>query len=276
MRMLLFFCLTLLPLAADYPPQIAGARVETYAEVGEEALQVWIIGEKVEGQAKPAVVLFFGGGWRFGSPDSLKRHARFLARRGMICLLADYRVWDRQRAKVADGVTDAKAAIAWTRQHAGRLGIDPQRIAAGGASAGGHLAACAALVPGFGHDEAPNALLLFNAPLVLAPFADEDFGLLQRLTKNWLGAEPDAVSPIHHLSRRAPPTWMAHGSADAIVPIATARTFQREMEKWGASCQLFEAEEMPHAFHYRDPWFSKVMAGAEEFFRELGWLESQE
>lgn len=275
----LFWLLALsLPLCAAYPPQIKDARVETYAEVEDVALRVWIVGESEEGVKKPAVVFFFGGSWRFGSPDSLQRHARYLAGKGMICLLADYRVLNRNPIKIADCVADAKAAMAWTRRNAERLGIDPGRIAAGGASAGGHLAACTALSPaGKGQEDGdevrPNALLLFNPPLVMAPFEGETFAFTNRFDDRFFGAEAETLSPIHHLSKAAPPTWITHGSLDALVPIATAKAFADEMKKLGVQCELLEAPRMPHAFHYRDPWFTKTMFGAEMFLRGLGWLK---
>ena len=258
---------------AAYPPVIEDAQVETYDEVEGAELKVWIVGEKIAEEAKPAVVLFFGGGWRFGSPDSLLRHARYLAGKGMICLLPDYRVANRQGAKIADCVTDAKAAVAWTRANAERLGVDPERIAAGGASAGGHIAACSALVPGLGNEERPNALVLFNPALILAPFNGNDFGVKYRLTAEFVGVEPKAVSPIHHLSADSPPTWIGHGTKDSLIPIETARAFRDEMKKEGGTCVFMEAEGMPHAFHYRDPWFTKSMENIEKFFQGLGWLE---
>ena len=194
----------------------------------------------------------------------------------MICLLPDYRVANRQGAKIVDCVTDAKAAVAWTRANAERLGVDPDRIAAGGASAGGHIAACAALVSGFGNDEKPNALVLFNPVLILAPFKGNDFGVKYRLTAEMVGADPEALSPIHHLSADAPPTWIGHGSKDALVPIATSLAFRDEMKKEGRDCVVMVAEGRPHAFHYNDPWFTKSMQSIEDFLQKLGWLDKNE
>ena len=276
LRSIAIFFSLMLPLWSKYPPEIPDARVETYREVDEVKLKVWILGEILEEEAKPAVVLFFGGGWRFGSPDSLVRHARYLAEKGMICLLADYRVADRQESTIADCVSDAGAAVAWTRENAERLGIDPKKIAAGGASAGGHIAACAALLPDFAPEAKPNALLLFNPALVLAPFEEVNLGMPQHLSEEWLGAERQALSPIHHLSKQAPPTWITHGNRDKIVPVESAEAFRDEMREKGAVCELLVAASMPHAFHYRDPWFTKVMVSATGFLEELGWLPKEE
>ncbi len=276
MKLVVYFLfLLVLPGWSKYPPEIRGARVETYREIDDIALKVWIVGEKKENEAKPAIVLFFGGAWSFGSPDNLLRHARYLSQRGMICLLADYRVANRHGVKIADCVEDGKAAVAWTRKNADRLGIDSSKIAAGGASAGGHLAACSAFVPGFGNEERPDALLLFNPALILSPFKGEDFGYDKRLSAGMVGADPEAISPIHHLTEKAPPTWITHGDLDTIVPIKMVKTFRDEMKERGAICELLVAGFMPHAFHYRDPWFTKVMSGAERFFESLGWLRRE-
>lgn len=275
LRILILALFLSLPLKASYPPEIEEAQVETYRSIGELDLKVWILGQGDQAKPKPAVVLFFGGGWRFGSPTDLLRHARFLADRGLVCLLADYRVANRHGTRIADCVVDAKAAVAWTRQNAARLGIDPQRIGAGGASAGGHLAACAALVPGFGSEEKPNALMLFNPVLIMSPFEGEDFGVKQRLTAQIAGAEPESLSPMHHVDGKAPPTWIAHGTLDGLVPIKTAKAFRDHMKAQGAICELLEAALMPHAFHYHDPWFTKTMASAEGFFTGLGWMQKR-
>ena len=259
-----------------YPPKIEEAKVETYREVGKLELKVWILGEKEENRPKPGVVFFFGGGWRFGSPDSLLNHARFLVQKGMVCVLADYRVANRHGTTIADCVADAKAALSWTRNNASRLGIDSEKIAAGGASAGGHLAACLALVDGYGRAKKPDALLLFNPALVLAPFEGQTFGYQKPIREEFAGVEPRVLSPIHHLDGELPPTWIAHGQRDRVVPIATVRAFRDEAKGGGRSCELLEVSNVGHAFHYNNPWFLHVMTGAESFLEKLGWLNESE
>ena len=132
-----------------YPPVLPGTKAETYRQVGSTELKVWIFepADKAT-QPRPAIVFFFGGGWTGGTPAQFEPQSRHLASRGMIALVADYRVKSRQDAKPADCVADAKACVRWVRANAGRLGIDPTRLAVGGGSAGGHLAAAVATLPG--------------------------------------------------------------------------------------------------------------------------------
>ena len=168
--------------AGGYPPDIEGTKSETYRKVGGAELKVWIF-EPAAKPTKPlpAIVFFFGGGWVGGSPTQFEPQSRHLAGRGMIAIVADYRVKTRQNAKPADCVSDAKACVRWVRANAARLGIDPQRIAVGGGSAGGHLAASTATLPGLDTPEddksiscLPDALVLYNPGTVMAPFPGLD------------------------------------------------------------------------------------------------------
>ena len=135
--------------AGGYPPTIEGTKSETYRKVGDTELKVWIFDsrQKMTERPLPAIVFFFGGGWTGGSPTQFEPQSRHLAARGMVAIVADYRVKTRQDAKPADCVSDAKACVRWVRANASRLGIEPERIAVGGGSAGGHLAASTATVP---------------------------------------------------------------------------------------------------------------------------------
>lgn len=114
-----------LPIAPD------GIRVRLYAPAAEAAL--------------PILVYFHGGGWVLGSPDNVDPLCRTLANRAR-CLVAsvDYRL--APEFKFPRPAEDAYAATDWIVRHATKLGGDPQRIAVGGDSAGGNLAAVTALM----------------------------------------------------------------------------------------------------------------------------------
>lgn len=268
----------------DYPPRIEGARVETYKTVGETKLNVWIFGpQAAPDAARPAIVFFFGGGWRAGSPQQFEPQCRHLAERGMVAITADYRVASRHGAKPVDCLADARSAIRWVRTNAARLGVDPGRIAAAGGSAGGHLAGGTAFIEAFddpaedrGVSAAPNALVLFNPALVLAPLPGLDLaGFGTRVPADRLGTDPRKLSPAHHVRPGGPPTIIFHGDADETVPIATAEAFAAAMRQAGNRCELVASEGQPHGFFNREPWRSKTLAETDAFLASLGWIATE-
>jgi acetyl esterase len=272
----LLLCLLTAPLfaAPDYPPTFKNARIETYRKVGSTELQLWIFGESDPKVPKPAIVFFFGGGWNSGSPAQFEDQARHFAKRGMIAITADYRVRNRHGVQVVECVKDAKAAIAWVRENAGRLGIDPNKIAASGGSAGGHLAATTGTVSGFGSDERPNAMILFNPACTLAPIAGwQPQGAGAGLTTERLGAEAQAISPAHHIGPYTPPTLILHGTADTTVPYASVVAFESMMKKAVRPCKLVGYEGQGHGFFNRGEYYPKALAEADKFLVELGWLK---
>ena len=143
-------------------------------------------------------MFFFGGGWANRNPTRFEPFARHVAGVGRVAVCADYRVSSRHKTTPADAVRDAKSAVRYAREHATGWGADPNRVVA----AGGHLAACAALVPGFRDgtgakdaDAAPNAMVLFN------PVVDTSAAGLGG-AKRGDGLKP--ISPPHHVRHDGP------------------------------------------------------------------------
>ncbi|NBV55811.1 MAG: alpha/beta hydrolase, partial [Verrucomicrobia bacterium] len=227
----------------------------------------------------PAIVFFFGGGWTSGTPAQFEPQSRHLAARGMVAVVADYRVKSRQDAKPADCVADAKACVRWVRANAARLGIDPGRIAVGGGSAGGHLAAATATLPGLDtatDDKSvscrPDALVLFNPGTVMAPFPGLDLkGFGAGLDKARFGCEPTEISPLHHVAKGAPPTIVFHGKADTTVPYATVEKFAAVMKAAGNRCELVGYEGEKHGF-FNQSKYAETLAATDDFLVSLGYL----
>lgn len=271
-----------------YPPEMPGSRSEVYLATETTELNAWIFDPPGHSSddPRPAIVFFFGGGWNGGSPGQFRPQAEYLAARGMVAIAVDYRVRSRQGTLANVAVSDAKAAIRWVRVNADRLGVDPDRIAASGGSAGGHLAAATATLPG--HDEAgagsdissaPNALVLFNPVLVTAPVNGRSDQQLERFRKlePRLGADPQSMSPFHHVRAGLPPTIIFHGEEDKTVPYRTAAAFTDAMKSAGNQCELVGYPAEGHGFFnaprgdgsaYRD-----TTARMDEFLVTLGWLE---
>jgi acetyl esterase/lipase len=251
------------------------ARVETYRKIDSTELKLWIFGESDPKAKKPAIVFFFGGSWNSGSPDQFENQARHFASRGMIAITPDYRVRSRQGVQVVECVKDAKAAIAWVRENAQRLGIDPDKIAASGGSAGGHLAASTGTISGFGSDERPNAMILFNPACTLAPIEGwQPSGIRPgQLSAKRFGVEAQVISPAHHIGPHTPPTLILHGKADTTVPYASVVAFESAMKQAGRPCKLVGYDGAEHGFFNRGEYYSKTLAEADGFLVDLGWIK---
>ncbi len=271
--------------------EIPGAEKFTYKTVGETQLNLFVFQPKDHkaGDRRPAIVFFHGGGWRgsaSGGANALAPQCRYLADRGMVGATVDYR--GAPEVQIDGCVRDAVSAMRWVRANAERLGIDPDRIAAGGGSAGGHLAAATALLEGFDEpgentkvSSKPDALVLFNPALVLAPVRDGDTkfseAMKEAMTIERTGIEPEKVSPYHHIKAGAPPTIIMHGTADTTVPFSTVELFTKAMKEAGNRCELVPYKDRTHSFfnfgRSRED-FASTMKDSDAFLVSLGWLSS--
>lgn len=277
--------------AKPAPKTLPGAKTEIYKNVGGVELPIHIYEPEGHGAGagKPAIVFFFGGGWRSGSPGQFEHHCRYLASRGMVAMTAEYRVSSRHGVKAVSCFKDAKSAIRWVRRNAKRLGVDPEKVAAGGGSAGGHLAGALGAIDEFdeaGEDASvsavPAALVLFNPALIVAPVKGErdpfEAGRMAGIGER-MGVEPERLSPYHHVDRGVPPTLILHGRGDTTVPYFTAELFARKMKAKGNRCELEGYDGEPHGFFN---WgrkgngnFIATVERMDAFLVSLGYLEGK-
>ena len=231
--------------------------------------------EMDEAGSYPAMIFFFGGGWKGGSVNQFKPHARYFSGRGIVCILADYRVESRQKTSPFASLKDAKSAIRFIRTNAARFHIDTSKIIASGGSAGGHLAAATALISGFneaGEDLSvscvPNALVLFNPVIDNGPAG---YGYER------IGDAYKDFSPLHNIREGAPPTIFFLGTNDKLIPVATARYFQEAMHRVGSRCELFLYKDQPHGFfNFKNlEFYKKTVIEADRFLNSLGYLKGK-
>lgn len=281
----------MLPIHAQwtYPPHIEGAEMFTYKKIDDIQLNLWVFSpSEMKAEKKvPAVVFFFGGGWTKGSPAQFVEHCKYLKARGMVAIVADYRVKSRHGVAAYECVMDAKSAIRWVREHAAELGIDSQKIVAAGGSAGGHLAASTAILQNF--DEAtenvslsskPNALILFNPVLVLPPVDDskKEIILNNQQVEEKFGTSLSSISPYHHIRAQLPPTLIFHGTNDTTVSFASAEMFTRKMHEYGNDCTLYGYNGEPHGFfNYgkkSNAVFIDTVYKMDQFLVSIGYLQA--
>ncbi|MBL6831489.1 MAG: sulfatase-like hydrolase/transferase, partial [Pirellulales bacterium] len=167
-----------------------------------------------------------------------------------------------------------KSAVRWIRANADRLGVDPDRIAAGGGSAGGHVAAAAGICNGLDDpaddnqeiSSKANALLLFNPVYDNGP---EGYG--HDRVKPWF----PAISPAHNISADDPPTIVFLGTRDNLIPVETAERFDAALKAAGIRSELWLYPDQPHGFFNESKSqesFLNTVERMDAFLVSLGWL----
>ncbi|MCP5535959.1 MAG: alpha/beta hydrolase fold domain-containing protein [Akkermansiaceae bacterium] len=246
----------------------------TYKKVGDGELKLHLFnppGHKISDKT-PAIVFFFGGGWNGGAPKQFYPQCAYFASRGLVAVSAEYRTYKSHKTSPRECVMDGKSAVRWLRSHAVELGIDPDKIAAGGGSAGGHVAATTGTVTGFnekGEDTTvsciPNALVLFNPVYDNGP---KGYGY-SRVKDYW-----KEFSPMHNLSKATPPTIVFLGTKDELIPVATAKEYQKRMKALGIRSDLHLYEGQPHGFFNKQKYQETVIE-TDKFLKELGFLKGE-
>ena len=244
-----------------------------YKKINERELRLFIDkpSDWKASDKRPAIVVFFGGGWVSGNPSHLQKQSQYLASRGMVGIRVEYRtIPDGDKGPPTICCADAKSAMRYVRSHATELGVDPLRIAASGGSAGGHLAAFTALVDGLDDPTddlsvscKPEALVLFNPVLNNGP---GQYGY------NRVGDRFMEFSPAHHITKDAPPTTVFLGDNDNLIPVTVLQDFESKMKAAGVRCDAHVYPKVGHGFFNDDPYYTQTMIEADKFLISLGWL----
>jgi acetyl esterase/lipase len=200
----------------------------------------------------PAIVFVHGGGFvtghtrMMGAATDFPARLAALAARGYVVASIQYRL--APRVHFPGQVRDAKAAIAWLRDHAGKYGIDPTRVAIWGSSAGGTIAATVGTTCGIALFEPEDAALPPGKTCVQA--VADWFGPIamdgQVLGATYLGCvtgEPcderrRSASPATYVKKGAPPFLLLHGDSDKLVPLDQSGQFAGVLRAAGVDTSL--------------------------------------
>lgn len=254
--------------------------VVPYKTVGDVTLNLSVFKPSGDNKRPAAcVVFFFGGGFKIGTPDQFYPQCEFLASRGIVAISAEYRIKTVHGTSPITCVTDAKSAMRWVRAHAKELNIDPNRIAAGGGSAGGFLAATTATSTCFdekGEDTSvscvPNALVILNSNFSRGPGSMGFDAVKKMLGDNWI-----CFSPLHCIKPGFPPTIYQVGTNDRFIPLDEAKLIKSEIEKVGSRCDLHIYEGQGHSF-YNYGWkegkyYEITLTEIDNFLASIGWYK---
>jgi acetyl esterase/lipase len=259
-------------LAKDYPfIRIAGAALpdgvrkvadQTYVQYGARCLKLDMY--LPAGRRLPVVVLVHGGGWRSGFRSEFAPMAVRLAQRGYAAVTVSYRLSGEARYPAA--IEDVQAAVRWVRENAERYGIDPQRMALAGGSAGGQIASLAA-VTGQG-SSAVQAVInidgLSDFTTELALKYEDDAKKNPSSAGAWFGGrygEKTALwreaSPIQYVKPGMPPILFI-GSAQPRFSAGREEMMAR-MAQAGVASRKLILPGTPHSFWLFDPWLQPTV-----------------
>lgn len=217
-----------------------------------------------------AIIHLFGGGFFVGNKNAgyIINDSKALGNRGYTNISANYRLqsegsWPAQ-------IHDTKAAIRWTRANAERLGIDADKIAVAGYSAGGMLSLMAGATNGNaefegngGNDGVSSDVqaAIGVYPLASAQTAGGLFPEGQATPENI-----SAASPTTHISASHAPTIFIHGTADTTVPLSSSIDYFNRLNELGVPAGLTAIQGAAHAFDNAALDAVEVMAQSIDLF----------
>lgn len=260
----------------SYPiDSITDLRIRTWkvkqADSFTQILRVYERAADTDSKGRPAVVFFFGGGWNGRNIEQFHEQSVHLARKGMVTIIADYRVKNVNGTSPLKSLHDARSAMRFVRSQAKAWGVDPDRIAAGGGSAGGHLSAACYTADGLDDPQddksvsaRPNLLLLFNPVIDNGP---EGYGYDR--VKEWF----PAFSPMHGIRKGFPPTIFFLGTQDRLIPVATAETFREKIQAVGGRCDVHLYEGAGHGFFNQEKYRADIWPKVDAFLAAHGYLK---
>jgi len=237
---------------------VDGVDVVEHPDGGTQGVYVYRpVGSPAEGL--PALLWIHGGGTILGTPEEDHELCSQLAEAaGIVVVSARYRLAPEHPFPAAHD--DCYAALTWTRAHATEIGVDPERIAVGGASAGGGLAA--GVVQRAVDDGVPVAFQLLVYPMLddrttLRPASGRDHLIWSRASNRYAwtaylgrspapGDAPEYAVPARRTDLAGlPPTWVGVGDLDLFLDEDV--DYARRLEAAGVPVELVVVPDMYHA-----------------------------
>ena len=249
-----------------------------FRTIGERQLLLDVYYPKNTHKTKPAVLLIFGGGWKSGDKSQNEAMATELANRGYVAVSAEYRL--TPEAQYPAAVYDLKAAVKWMKANFKTYGIDTNKIAALGVSAGGQLAALLGTTNDNRHFEdttggkqpSSNINAAIDIDGILA-FHHPESGE-GKVAAQWLGGtyeeKPELwkeASALEHINQQTVPILFLnssnlrfHAGRDDVI---------RKLDSLHIYSEVHTFPDTPHPFWFFNPWFHPMMDYIVGFLHKL-------
>ena len=226
--------------------------------------------------AMPAVIIVHGGGWVRGNRRvEVRPLFQPLSEAGFAWFSIDYR-FATDMSQFGDAIDDVQTAVRYVKSHASEFNINPNRLALVGESAGGQLAAMAALR---GEEAASvKAVVAFYTPTDLVSLVKNSNYIPSEIRSSVIGTPWErlllagiaTLSPLENVRRDMPPFLLIHGTADPLVPFQQSTEMCDRMRKAGASCEVYPIEGAGHGILW---WSANERSAADA--RMVSWLEHE-
>jgi pectinesterase len=234
---------------------------------GDRDLHLDVFSPKKKGKY-PALIMVHGGGWKAGDKMLQVPLAQKLAAKGIVTICVEYQLL--QEAKYPAALYNIKSAVRWTRANADKFGIDPDKIAISGCSAGGQLALLTGLTSGIESKEGDQGNLGFSSKIQAIVDLDGVVDFMAPLSLNlnrkpdspdveWLGGtfyeKPEIwkeASPIFWANEKSCPILFInsgfprfHAGQDELIGM---------MKDWGIYTEVHKFDIQLHTFWLFHPW----------------------
>lgn len=263
-----------------YSLLLSGPKIDTdvtYAKLADVELKMDIYHPE-PAPIKPtgAVVVIHGGGWMGGKRQDMDRLCQEIAKRGLLAATVQYRLAPKYKWPAM--LDDVQTAVRFLRTNATKYHIDPKRIGAGGASAGGHLSLLLGSMETFDSKPAHFPGVSSKVGAVFNIFGPTDLSqdfapgwemLFTAVTGKPKSEIPETVkqfSPVTHITKLSAPVFTVHGSKDPLVPVIQSKRLEDALKAVGVSCTTRVIEGMGHEVAMTNPDCVKAMEEG------LGWL----
>tara|TARA_R110002050_G_scaffold273113_1_gene417090 strand:+ start:101403 stop:102398 length:996 start_codon:yes stop_codon:yes gene_type:complete len=245
---------------------------------GDRDLHLDIFSPKTPGK-HPALIMVHGGGWRAGNKSLQIPMAQKLAARGYVTVCVEYQL--SLEAKYPAALYNIKSAIRWMRSNADTYGIDPEKIAISGCSAGGQLAMLTGLTNNIESKEGKQGNLGFSSNIQAIIDIDGAVDFMAPLSLNlnrkpnspdieWLGGsfyeKPEIwkdASPIFWANENSPPILFLnsgyprfHAGQDELIGM---------MKDWKIYSELHKFDNKIHTFWLYNPWVNQAINYIDNF-----------
>ena len=266
-------CSPLSLLNAVGPRDRGAGRVASDLAYGDDPRQKMDVYAPAQATNLPVLVFFYGGGWDSGDRTVYGWAAQALAARGFVVFVPDYRLVPQVHFPAF--IQDAASATARAGDLAATYGGDAGRLGVLGHSAGAHLAMMITLDRRYmAAVDRPD--LIRAAAGLAGPYDFLPFDVAA--SRNAFGRAPDPTltQPVTFVRADAPPIWLGHGTADAVVHDEDTIILDERMRAVGgrSEARLYPGLDHADLIATFSPLFRKkatVLADVSDFFhRQLG------